>query len=66
MSSDAFIVALCDKSSSTEARVLSLSCSLTPPTRSAAFSWLASQRAACDEATAFEFSIQDWEYLLYC
>ncbi len=37
MSSEAFIVALCDKSSSTEAKVLSLSCRRTPPTRSRLF-----------------------------
>src|SRR3546814_5679368 len=41
----ASIVAFCDKSSSTVARSLSLPCSSTPPTRSAAFSRFASHRA---------------------
>ncbi len=42
----ALIFADCDRSSSTEASVLSLSASDTPPMRSAAFSRSASQRAA--------------------
>ena len=53
-SSEARIVALCDKSSSTAERLRSLSSSETPPTRSTAFSLSASQRAACDDAPRVE------------
>ncbi len=49
-SSETRIVAFCDRSSSTAARFLSRASSSTPPTRSAAFSWSASQRAASEEA----------------
>ncbi len=41
---------LCARSNNTLARVLSVCCRRTPPTRSAAFSLSASQRARCDEA----------------
>src|SRR3546814_5823686 len=53
------MVALCDRSSSTLARVLSLSSRLTPPTRSAAFSRSANQRAASLDAPRCDITNTD-------
>ena len=63
-SSDAFICPLWVRSSSTEAKVSSVSCRRTPPIMSAAFSLSASQRARCEEAPRSDSTYTDEPFAL--